>query len=300
LKTVDVVVPTKDSSATLGIVLNAIRGAIPVNKLIIVDGGSSDATVQIAKKHGAKIVQEQGKLGRARYRGALEVETEWFCSIDSDILIYPVWYEKLKRWTHCPKVAWVNGLPLEQSKVLKSYARAKFLRHRREMKSVQVALSNSLLKRDVVLECTEWLREDIHAGEDLVLYNFIRSKGYQRVGPNFAVSLHLPDCFLHDVYAFYRGGYSMRLVHKRIRAKYVGLPFHLLLNASYGFIDTMDPRLFAYHFGMQGGAFLIKYLGIAGKSMDQFMERTEVASKILGANLFLNGKRELHRNDCKF
>jgi glycosyltransferase involved in cell wall biosynthesis len=288
LETIDVVVPTKDSSATLGIVLEGIRRAIPVNKLIIVDGGSSDATLKIAKKYGAKIVQEKGRLGRARYRGALEVETEWFCFIDSDILVYPDWYEKLKRWTYHPKVVWINGLPIEQSNMLKSYARAKFLRHRREMKSVQVALSNSLLKRDVVLECTHWLREDIHAGEDLVLYNFVMSKGYQRVGPNLVVCLHLPDCFLHDIYACYRGGYSMRLVHKRIHLKYVGFPFYLLLNASYGFIDTMDPRLFAYCFGMQGGAFLIKYLGIAGRSMDQFMERTEAASKIRGANLFLS------------
>lgn len=290
---VDVVVPTMNSSATLDIVLRGILEGIPVNKIIIVDGGSSDDTLLIARKYGAKIIHEMGKLGRVRYRGAQEVETDWFCFIDSDILVYPNWYNGLNRWTSKRGVVWVAGLPIEHSKLLKTYAHAKFLRHKRQMKYVQVALSNSLLKRDIVLECTEWLREDIHGGEDKVLYDFVKSKGYGRIGDlSFAACLHLSDCFLHDIYADYRGGYSRRLRDKRIRIKYLGIPFFSLLSAVYGFVDTMDPRLFAYHFAMQGGAYLIKYLGIAGDSIDQFMERVEQTSKIIGVRHFLDNKGE--------
>lgn len=293
MKDVDVVVPTKNSSITLGLVLDGILKAIPVNRLIIVDGGSSDRTLRIAKGYGAKIVHEKGKLGRARYRGTLEVETDWFCFIDSDILVYSHWYKKLSKLTKYPRVVWVNGLPLDQSKLLESYARSKFLRHKRSSKFASVALSNSLLKRDVALECTEWLREDIHAGEDKVLYDLVKSKGYRRIGdPSLVTCLHLPDCFLHDIYALYRAGYSHRLKHKGIQLKYLGMPFFLLLNALYGFVDTMDPRLFAYYFGVQGGAYLIKYLGIAGTTIDRFMDKLENTSKSIGVNLLLTSAKE--------
>ena len=116
LRKVDVVVLTKNSSITLDIVLNGIFKAIPVHKLIVVDGGSKDGTLRIARKYGAKIVCEKGKLGRARYRGAREVETDWFCFIDSDILLFPFWYRRLVKWTRYPRVVWVGGLPLEDRK----------------------------------------------------------------------------------------------------------------------------------------------------------------------------------------
>ena len=148
----------------------------------------------------------------------------------------------------------VGGLPLEHSRMLKSYAYFKShgLNHPEFQKPV--ALSNSLLRRDVVLECKQWLRNDIHAGEDSILYNYISSKGYRIIKDfSFFACLHLPDCFLHDIYALYRGGYSVRLRHGRVQIKYLGIPFYLLRNAVLGFIDTLDPRLFGYYFALQGG-----------------------------------------------
>lgn len=302
LREVDVVVLTKNSSITLGIVLEGILEAIPVGKLIIVDGGSSDDTLRIARKYGAKIVREEGKLGRARYRGALEVETDWFCFIDSDILLFPYWYKRLIKWTRNPRVAWTGTLPLERSKILESYARSKSHKYRHPfLFEKPVALSNSLLKREIVLDCTEWLREDIHGGEDSVLYDFVESRGYRIVkDTSFFGCLHLPDCFLHDICALYRGGYSSRLRHKGIRTKYLGMPFYLLRKAFVGVLYTMDPRLFAYYFGMQGGAYLIKYLGIAGASIDRFIDKLERASKIIGVRLFLAAQKNPRGESCPF
>lgn len=297
LEKVDVVVLTKNSSITLDIVLKGIFQAIPVHKLIVVDGGSSDSTLRIARKYGANIVREEGKLGRARYRGALEVETDWFCFVDSDILLFPYWYKRLAKWTRNPRVAWIGSRPLEQSKILESYARSKHPKHRHPRFARPVALSNSLLKRDIVLDCTEWLREDIHGGEDSVLYDFVESRGYHIVKDrSFFGCLHLPDCFLHDMYALYRGGYSYRLKHKNIRIKYLGYPVYLLRKAFVGFLETMDPRLFAYLFVMQGILFLIKYIGIANKRIDLFIDRLEKTSKTMGVRLFLSNPRDPEGN----
>ena len=301
MKKVDVVVLTKNSSITLSIVLKGIFEAIPVGELIVVDGGSSDDTLRIARKYGAKIVREEGKLGRARYRGALEVETDWFCFIDSDILLFPFWYKRLVKWTRHPRVAWIGGLPLEQSKILESYARSKHPRHNHPRFQRPVALSNSLLKREIVLGCTEWLRGDIHGGEDSILYDFVESRQYRIVKDlSFFACLHLPDCFLHDIYALYRGGYSSRLRHKGIRIKYLGTPFYLLRKALVAFLDRKDPRLFGYYFIMQGIPWEIKYLGIANRRIDRFIERLEKSSKIIGMRLFWSNPRDSEGNPIIF
>jgi len=293
MNTVDVVVLTKNSSITLDLVIKGIRSAIPVNKLFVVDGGSTDSTLKIARKYGAKIILEKGKLGKARFVGAREVETEWFCFIDSDILVFPFWYRKLARWTSEPGVVWVGGLPLEHSKILKSYAYFKShgLNHPQFQKPV--ALSNSILRRDVVLGCKQLLRNNIHGGEDSILYEHVCSQGYRVIKDfSFFACLHLPDCFLHDIYALYRGGYSIRLRGGHVQVKYIGIPFYNLRSATLGFMDTLDPRLFGYYFGIQGMAHLIKHLGIAGKRVDSLVDRLEKSSEMMGVNMFLRNPRD--------
>jgi len=301
LQAVDVVVLTKNSAITLDLVIRGIRHAVPVNKLVIVDGGSTDGTLEIARKHGARIILGKGKIGQARLAGVREVETEWFCFIDSDILLYPFWYRRLIRWTREPNVVWVGGLPMEQSRILQSYAYFKSHGLNHPEFSKPVALSNSLLRRDIVLECKEWLRDDIHGGEDSILYDFVDSKGY-RIVKDFSsfACLHLPDCFLHDIYALYRGGFSYRLRHGKIRIKYLGIPFYLLRNAVLGFMDTLDPRLFGYYFVIQGMAHLIKYLGVAGKRVDSFIDCLEKSSKIMGVEIFLGNPRDPEGNPLNF
>ena len=119
---IDVVVLTKNSIITLGACLHGIFDTIPVNKLIIVDGGSCDPTLKIARKYGAVIIHEKGYLARARYKGALEAETQWFCFEDSDIVLHPSWYKGLKKWTKYPQVAWIKGLTREPNDVFSPFA----------------------------------------------------------------------------------------------------------------------------------------------------------------------------------
>lgn len=274
---------TKNCGTTLEACLRGIFNSIPVNRLLVIDGGSSDATLKIARKYGAKIIYEKGNLARARYRGALEANTEWFCFVDSDIILCPLWYDRLRKWMRYPRVAWVKGLTGEQSKILPSYALSKILRGRSH--NCGVGLTNSLLRRDIVLKCTDWLREDISAGEDSIFYNFLKSEDYRDIGDTtFIACLHIPDSFLHDIYALFRGGKSARLKHKRIRIRnLLGYPIYLLKNAVIGFKDTLDPRLFAYYFAIQGTAYLFGYLGIGGNRIVSFMKKIDTLSKTTGA-----------------
>ncbi len=80
-----VVIPTRNSAETiekavLSIQSNADRSC----EVIVVDGGSSDATLEIAESLGAIVVK--GNLGRssARLRGAQIASGRYFLFLDSD------------------------------------------------------------------------------------------------------------------------------------------------------------------------------------------------------------------------
>ena len=66
---IDVVVCTMNSAKTIAGALGRIRSCVPVNRLIVVDGGSTDDIVRIAEGMGCEIYYEKGPLGAARDLG---------------------------------------------------------------------------------------------------------------------------------------------------------------------------------------------------------------------------------------
>jgi dolichol-phosphate mannosyltransferase len=68
---VTVVVPTLDEEETLGAVLESV--APFADELLVVDGGSKDRTVEVARRHGARVVEDDGSGKGAAVRLALEI-----------------------------------------------------------------------------------------------------------------------------------------------------------------------------------------------------------------------------------
>jgi len=84
---VDVVVLTKNSEPTLEKCLDSIYENVPVDRLIVIDGFSTDGTLSILRKYREKygnvvIVPESGTRAMARQRGIKLVKTEWFIFVD--------------------------------------------------------------------------------------------------------------------------------------------------------------------------------------------------------------------------
>jgi len=273
---IDVVILTKNSAKTLKYVLHGVFNAIPVNKLVIVDYNSIDETLRIAKLYDAKIIKGAPNIATARYQGVLEVETEWFCFIDSDIYIFPSWYKQLKKWKSLPRVAWLQGLTIEHSKILNSYAVSKTLRY---AKYGCIALSNSLLKKDVVLKCRDWLDKKIHAGEDFLLYKTVKAEGYRVLIDTNALCLHLPDCFFHDIYALYRSGYSSRLRSKYPSIKYLGVSLILLKEGIIRVMLTKDPRVLFYFLIILASSYIAGYYKLIEKRVKHLMTNIDKKSK---------------------
>ena len=88
---VSILIPTLNAGSVLGECLRSIEVQdYPKDKveLIIADGGSKDKTLEIAKKYGAKIVDNPLKTAESGKKRALDNASEDFCAlIDSDNIL---------------------------------------------------------------------------------------------------------------------------------------------------------------------------------------------------------------------
>ena len=95
---VDVVMRTRNSEELLADCLEAIHREIPVRKVIIVDSGSTDRTLEIASSF-EKVeiyVKPELNLGQATKFGFTKAQTEWVAVIDSDIILRSGWFDQMK------------------------------------------------------------------------------------------------------------------------------------------------------------------------------------------------------------
>jgi len=99
MEAIDVIILTKNSERILKQCLESIYNNVPVNKLIVYDGYSTDGTLKILKEFQAEygnveMVQSHGTRGAARQEAISKVETEWFMFVDSDVVLSSHWLEK--------------------------------------------------------------------------------------------------------------------------------------------------------------------------------------------------------------
>lgn len=79
-----VIIPALNEEESLGFVLSSIPRE-NISEIIVVDGGSTDGTVRIAKDAGARVVQEPRRgYGRACATGVRQVKEEIVVFLDAD------------------------------------------------------------------------------------------------------------------------------------------------------------------------------------------------------------------------
>jgi glycosyltransferase involved in cell wall biosynthesis len=96
---IDVALLTFNSEHKLRECIEGIYRNVPVNRLLVVDGFSTDGTLGILEEYNRRygnvvVVQEKGTRGSARQRAIGLVETEWFMYVDSDVVLSNRWFEK--------------------------------------------------------------------------------------------------------------------------------------------------------------------------------------------------------------
>ena len=96
---VTVVVPTRDRPAYLEVTLASLarqRTDAP-HEILVVDDGASDATAQVAARHGARYVRhgQPRSLNAARNTGVREARAPLVAFVDDDVLVPPDWLAAL-------------------------------------------------------------------------------------------------------------------------------------------------------------------------------------------------------------
>jgi glycosyltransferase involved in cell wall biosynthesis len=84
---VSAIIPTWNSGARLERSLEGIERNLRPSRIIVVDRESEDATVDIARRHGAIVLTDTRSLGSARMKGIAECDTEWVAFVDDDIFL---------------------------------------------------------------------------------------------------------------------------------------------------------------------------------------------------------------------
>lgn len=89
---VDVVIPCYNAERTLGATLASVLAEDGVATITVVDDGSRDGSLALARSHGPRVATLTGPnqgVARARNRGIAEGRAEWLLLLDSDDLLVP-------------------------------------------------------------------------------------------------------------------------------------------------------------------------------------------------------------------
>ncbi len=101
LEPVDVLIATLDAETYLEKCLDSIYKEIPVSKVIVVDGGSKDRTVEILNQYPRMDIHVRPDIrttGKGLEFMFSRTTTPWIAIIDADIELPPGWYDEMARY----------------------------------------------------------------------------------------------------------------------------------------------------------------------------------------------------------
>ncbi len=225
---VDVVLLTKNSERMLTECLDSLYGNVPVNRLIAVDGYSTDGTLKIleafnAKYHNVTVVLDRGTRASARQKGIENVETGWFMFIDSDVVLCKGWFKKASKYIDS-NVGAVWGTEIWST--IKSPAMLRlFLVITRKIFEVRGGTHDTLIRTETVKDIH--IPTELHVFEDAYIKDWVTSKGFR------VVACYDPFCIHYRPDSVWTFKGSLGLVSEALRLGSPRLISKLLF--AYGF-----------------------------------------------------------------
>lgn len=89
-----VVIPTLDSGRHLEATLESLAGA---DEIVVADGGSTDSTADVARRHGARLAESPKGRGVQLRAGAQAASGDWLLFLHADTVPGPLWLEAVER-----------------------------------------------------------------------------------------------------------------------------------------------------------------------------------------------------------
>jgi len=197
---VDVAVLTKNSAQTIESCLDSVYKNVPVNRVIVVDGYSTDNTMEILRKFQEKhgniiLIWDKGTRGSARQRAIEEVETDWFMFVDSDAILCDKWFDKAKKFMKSD-VGAVWGIEIwpiiKNPRVLKLFKQI-------AMKVFQTrgGTHDLLVRYEAVKDIR--IPYDLHVFEDAYIEKWIIKKEYRVISTYQPYCVHLRPRYIWNM-----------------------------------------------------------------------------------------------------
>ncbi len=184
---IDVVLLTKNSlKPCLKECVDSIYKNIPVNRLIVVDGGSTDRTIELLQTYPnvELIYDKKGTRATARQKGIKAVETQWHVHVDSDVILASGWFNKA--WENVKSdtgAVWGVAVASEKHFYNINYAMSKLYRIDmkdllvKQMRGERCMMHDTLIRTAAVADIV--IPADLHVYEDDFIGRYIMQKGYR-------------------------------------------------------------------------------------------------------------------------
>jgi glycosyltransferase involved in cell wall biosynthesis len=201
---VSIIVSVKNEEKRIQDTLNSlIKLDFPNYEIILVDGGSTDNTLQIANKYPIKIIKTNDKTpGQGRNSGLINTSSEIVAFTDGDCIPYKDWLKNaVSLLISNKKIGGVGGpvFPYERAPFLSrailnslsSYyvnlGSTNFYRYKNQLSVDNIPSQNAIYKKTVFGKAGLF-DEDLRFCEDVELNNRILNNGYKLVfSPNVKI-----------------------------------------------------------------------------------------------------------------
>lgn len=101
-----IVIPTLNAEATIAATLAAVFAHdVPQLEVVLVDGGSSDATRLLSTDGGARVIESAPGRGRQLALGAAETQAGWLLFLHADTVLPDDWEHHVSRFITEPRNA---------------------------------------------------------------------------------------------------------------------------------------------------------------------------------------------------
>lgn len=100
---VSVIIPTLDAAETLPRLLAELYAAAIVQEVVVVDGGSSDNSVAVARAAGARMIVGARGRGLQLAAGAAAAAADWLLFLHADCRLGPDWEVAVRAFLAAPK-----------------------------------------------------------------------------------------------------------------------------------------------------------------------------------------------------
>lgn len=299
LPKVSIIVSSKNNEETIEECLQALLTQnYPQDHLeiILIDGGSKDKTIQIAKKYPIKIYQTTLNCPAA-YNYAQKIALHPILGfVDSDAKVETNWLKKLVTCINEPEVGGASG-SIDTWNIDNPWARSigyelKTRYQRIGKYTKRIATMNLLLKRSVIEEVGGWA-ENMPSQYDTEFGHRLNVKGYKIAYEPSSVCYHFNRPTLQKFYQqqLQYGKNTLRLYFKygklaqgdEITDVCMNIqPIWLLLIVSSFLLGTIPfLRPLWYLAGSLSLALLVYYIYLSGKIVLEFKDKTAIRLMIL-------------------